>query len=78
MLDNMDDEHIRQSVALVARRIPIEVTGGITLERVPILAGLGVSRVSVGALTHSAKAMDFSMKSRKEEVESRKSKVESP
>lgn len=65
MLDNMNDEMIRQAVALVAGRIPIEVTGGITLERMPALAALGVTRVSVGALTHSARALDFSMKSRR-------------
>ncbi len=65
MLDNMNDEMIRQAVDLVAGRIPVEVTGGITLERMPVLAALGVPRVSVGALTHSARALDFSMKSRR-------------
>ena len=65
MLDNMTDEMTRAAVALVAGRIPVEVTGGITLERMPVLAALGVSRVSVGALTHSARALDFSMKSRR-------------
>lgn len=62
MLDNMDDETLRQAVALIARRIPTEVTGGITIESARRLAELGIDRVSVGALTHSVKALDFSMK----------------
>lgn len=62
MLDNMNNDAIASAVELVAGRIPIEVTGGITLERLPLLASLGVNRVSVGALTHSARAIDFSMK----------------
>jgi nicotinate-nucleotide pyrophosphorylase (carboxylating) len=61
MLDNMDDEQIRRAVELVAGRIPIEVSGGITLERLPRLAKLGVDFVSMGALTHSARAMDLSL-----------------
>jgi nicotinate-nucleotide pyrophosphorylase (carboxylating) len=61
MLDNMDDEQIRQAVHLVGGRIPIEVSGGITLERLPRLAQLGVDFVSMGALTHSARAMDLSL-----------------
>ncbi len=61
MLDNMDDEQIRQAVQLVGGRIPLEVSGGITLERLPRLARLGVDFVSMGALTHSARAMDLSL-----------------
>jgi nicotinate-nucleotide pyrophosphorylase (carboxylating) len=61
MLDNMDDEQIRRAVELVAGRIPLEVSGGITLERLPRLAKLGVDFVSMGALTHSARAMDLSL-----------------
>ena len=61
MLDNMDDEQVRRAVELVAGRIPIEVSGGITLERLPRLAKLGVDFVSMGALTHSARAMDLSL-----------------
>ncbi len=56
MLDNMEDGMIRRAVELVAGRIPVEVTGGITPERMGALAALGVTRVSVGALTHSARA----------------------
>ncbi|WP_375772956.1 carboxylating nicotinate-nucleotide diphosphorylase [Archangium gephyra] len=61
MLDNMDDEQIRRAVELTAGRIPLEVSGGITLERLPRLAKLGVDFVSMGALTHSARAMDLSL-----------------
>jgi nicotinate-nucleotide pyrophosphorylase (carboxylating) len=61
MLDNMDDEQIRRAVELSAGRIPLEVSGGITLERLPRLAKLGVDFVSMGALTHSARAMDLSL-----------------
>jgi nicotinate-nucleotide pyrophosphorylase (carboxylating) len=61
MLDNMDDDQIRRAVELAAGRIPLEVSGGITLERLPRLAKLGVDFVSMGALTHSARAMDLSL-----------------
>ncbi|MDC0708149.1 carboxylating nicotinate-nucleotide diphosphorylase [Stigmatella sp. ncwal1] len=61
MLDNMDDEQIRQSVKLSAGRVPLEVSGGVTLERLPRLAQLGVDFVSMGALTHSARSMDLSL-----------------
>jgi nicotinate-nucleotide pyrophosphorylase (carboxylating) len=61
MLDNMDDEQIRRAVELTAGRLPLEVSGGITLERLPRLAKLGVDFVSMGALTHSARAMDLSL-----------------
>ena len=61
MLDNMDDEQIREAVAQVKGRVPLEVSGGVTLERLPVLATLGVNFVSMGALTHSARAMDLSL-----------------
>ena len=61
MLDNMDDEQIRRAVELTAGRVLLEVSGGITLERLPRLARLGVDFVSMGALTHSARAMDLSL-----------------
>jgi nicotinate-nucleotide pyrophosphorylase (carboxylating) len=61
MLDNMDDELIRKAVALTAGRVPLEVSGGVTLDRLPRLAKLGVDFVSMGSLTHSARAMDLSL-----------------
>lgn len=62
MLDNMSGEQLREAIAHVAGRVPVEITGGVTLATIGGLASLGVARVSVGALTHSAPAMDFSMK----------------
>jgi nicotinate-nucleotide pyrophosphorylase (carboxylating) len=61
MLDNMSDDLVLQAVALAAGRVELEVSGGVTLERLPILATLGVDYVSMGALTHSSRAMDLSL-----------------
>jgi nicotinate-nucleotide pyrophosphorylase (carboxylating) len=61
MLDNMSDELVRQAVAIAKGRVELEVSGGVTLERLPVLAALGVDYVSLGALTHSARAMDLSL-----------------
>lgn len=61
MLDNMSDELIRQAVALARGRVELEVSGGVTVERLPTLAVMGVDYVSLGALTHSARAMDLSL-----------------
>jgi nicotinate-nucleotide pyrophosphorylase (carboxylating) len=65
LLDNMSVEDVKRAVALCShreRRIPLEVSGGITLENVRAYADTGVNFISVGALTHSAKAMDMSMR----------------
>ncbi len=61
MLDNFDLEGIRAAVRIAAGRVPLEVSGGVTLERVAELAATGVDYISVGALTHSAPALDISM-----------------
>jgi nicotinate-nucleotide pyrophosphorylase (carboxylating) len=61
MLDNMPTEIIRQAVKLVGHRVKIEVSGSISLERLDELAGTGIDYISVGALTHSAPAVDISM-----------------
>ena len=61
MLDNLDDGAIAEAVRRIAGRAKIEVSGGITLDRIPVLATLGVDVVSVGALTHSAPAADISL-----------------
>jgi nicotinate-nucleotide pyrophosphorylase (carboxylating) len=60
LLDNMSDEEIRTAVARIGGRAKVEVSGGITLERIPRLAATGADYVSVGALTHSAPAADLS------------------
>jgi nicotinate-nucleotide pyrophosphorylase (carboxylating) len=65
LLDNMSVEDVKRAVvrcSRVERRIPLEVSGGITLENVRAYAETGVNFISVGALTHSAKAMDMSMR----------------
>jgi nicotinate-nucleotide pyrophosphorylase (carboxylating) len=65
MLDNMAVEDIKSSVELIRERAPgvlIEVSGGITLETVRGFAETGVDMISVGALTHSATAVDISLK----------------
>ena len=60
LLDNMSDERIRDAVRLARGRVALEVSGGVTLERLPLIAALGVDYVSMGALTHSAPAVDLS------------------
>jgi nicotinate-nucleotide pyrophosphorylase (carboxylating) len=65
LLDNMSVEDVKRAVERCSReerRIPLEVSGGITLENVRAYAETGVNFISVGALTHSAKAMDMSMR----------------
>jgi nicotinate-nucleotide pyrophosphorylase (carboxylating) len=61
LLDNMDDAAVAEALRRIAGRVEVEVSGGITLERLPRLAALGVDFVSMGALTHSARAMDLSL-----------------
>jgi nicotinate-nucleotide pyrophosphorylase (carboxylating) len=61
LLDNFDEATLRKAVKLAAKRVELEVSGGVTVERLPTLAKLGVDYVSMGALTHSARAMDLSL-----------------
>jgi nicotinate-nucleotide pyrophosphorylase (carboxylating) len=60
LVDNMSTDDIRRAVARVNNRAAIEISGGVTLERIPELAATGARFVSVGALTHSAPAIDIS------------------
>ena len=65
LLDNMTPEQVRQAVERCAhhtRRVPLEASGGITLENVRAYAEAGVDFISVGALTHSPPAVDLSMR----------------
>ena len=65
LLDNMTPEQVHQAVQLVAgleRPIPLEASGGITLENVRAFAQAGVNYISIGALTHSVPAVDLSMR----------------
>jgi nicotinate-nucleotide pyrophosphorylase (carboxylating) len=65
LLDNMTVDEVKQAVercASLQRRMPLEVSGGINLENVRAYAETGVNFISVGALTHSAPAVDLSMR----------------
>ena len=62
LLDNMNTEQLREAVQRTNDRVPLEASGGITLETVRGVAETGVDRISVGALTHSVKALDISMR----------------
>lgn len=62
MLDNMDNETMRQCVKLIAGRTKTEASGNITLERLREVAATGVDFVSIGALTHSVRALDISQR----------------
>jgi nicotinate-nucleotide pyrophosphorylase (carboxylating) len=61
LLDNMTLEQLREAVQLVAGRAKTEASGGVSLETVREIAETGVDLISVGALTHSVKAVDISM-----------------
>jgi nicotinate-nucleotide pyrophosphorylase (carboxylating) len=64
LLDNMGPEDLRKAVELVGGAAMTEASGGITLDTVEDIAATGVDMISVGALTHSAKAADFSLEIR--------------
>ncbi|MFQ5605600.1 MAG: carboxylating nicotinate-nucleotide diphosphorylase [bacterium] len=61
MLDNMTESDIYRAVEIVQGKVKLEVSGGVHLENVARLAKTGVDFISVGALTHSAPAMDLSL-----------------
>ena len=61
LLDNMDPSMLREAVALVARRVPLEASGGVTLETIRFLAETGVDFISVGRITQSAPAVDIGL-----------------
>jgi nicotinate-nucleotide pyrophosphorylase (carboxylating) len=61
LLDNMSVEEIRQAVELVAGRVQLEASGGVTLETVRAYAGTGVDFISIGALTHAARSLTVSL-----------------
>jgi nicotinate-nucleotide pyrophosphorylase (carboxylating) len=61
MLDNMNLEDMRKAVKSIHGRVLIEASGGITLDNVRAVAETGVDFISIGALTHSARALDISL-----------------
>ncbi|OGW03502.1 MAG: nicotinate-nucleotide diphosphorylase (carboxylating) [Nitrospinae bacterium RIFCSPLOWO2_02_39_17] len=64
MLDNMDISTIKRAVRLINKVALVEVSGGVNLKNVVEIAATGVDYISIGALTHSARAVDISMEIR--------------
>jgi nicotinate-nucleotide pyrophosphorylase (carboxylating) len=60
LVDNMSTDQVRAAVARARGRARVEISGGVTLDKIPELAATGADFVSVGALTHSAPAIDIS------------------
>ena len=61
LLDNMPAHVLREAVALVAKRVPLEASGGVTLETIRAIAESGVDYISVGRITQSAQAVDIGL-----------------
>lgn len=61
LLDNMPPRVLREAVALVARRVPLEASGGVALETIRAIAETGVDYISVGRITQSAPAVDIGL-----------------
>jgi len=61
LLDNMKPAQIREAIALGKGRVKFEASGGVTLKNVRQIAATGVDYISIGALTHSPRAIDFSL-----------------
>jgi nicotinate-nucleotide pyrophosphorylase (carboxylating) len=61
LLDNMKPAQIREAIALGKNRVKFEASGGVNLKNVRRIAATGVDYISVGALTHSARAIDLSL-----------------
>ncbi len=59
LLDNMDNDMLKKAVSLVGGKIPLEASGGVSLETVYGIAETGVDYISVGKITHSASAVDI-------------------
>jgi len=62
LLDNMSIKALREAVRFTAGRVPLEASGNVTLKNVAAIAATGVDMISVGALTHSVRALDISFK----------------
>lgn len=62
MLDNMDNKMLREAVELIGDKALTECSGNVTIERLNELREIGIDFISSGALTHSAKTLDFSLK----------------
>lgn len=62
MLDNMSSKKMKEAVNFIAKRAKIEASGNMTLKRIRKVAATGVDYISIGALTHSVKALDISQR----------------
>ena len=62
LLDNFTLDEMREAVARTAGGALLEVSGGVTLERLREIAATGVDRISIGALTKDVRAVDYSMR----------------
>ncbi len=74
MLDNFNLSEMKKAVEIINQKTQIEASGNITLETVKEIAETGVDYISVGAITHSVKALDISLEL---EIEGQKSKIKS-
>ncbi|WP_299921228.1 carboxylating nicotinate-nucleotide diphosphorylase [uncultured Pelagimonas sp.] len=61
LLDNMDNDMLREAVAMVGGRMTTEASGNVTLDRIASIAATGVDYISSGALTHSARTLDLGL-----------------
>ena len=61
LLDNMDTATLREAVAMVAGRLPLEASGGVTLATIAQIAATGVDYASTGWITHSAPNLDVAL-----------------
>lgn len=64
MLDNFTVDGMRRAVELISRRVEVEASGNVTLDNVVAIAETGVDYISIGALTHSARALDIALEVR--------------
>ncbi len=69
MLDNMSLDMMREAVRIIGQRARTEASGNVTLDRIRAIAETGVNAISIGALTHSVRALDISMKADEPETD---------
>ena len=62
MLDNMSSKMMTEAVALINKRTKVEASGNMTIKRIRKVAATGVDYISIGALTHSVRALDISQR----------------
>jgi nicotinate-nucleotide pyrophosphorylase (carboxylating) len=62
MLDNMSSKMMKEAVKMINKKAKIEASGNMTMKRIKKVASTGVDYISIGALTHSVKALDISQR----------------